>query len=446
MPRALAPLAPRWLLPAAALPLLAAAAIGAGLLGAVTTSWPASGPSTVPDIPAEYLAAYESSAARYELGDDGWTYLAAIGKLESDHGRSTAPGVHAGQNTHGCCAGPMQIHNGFGSGGGTWGAFKQDGDGDGREDIYNPADAIATAAHYLRASGAPGDWRLAIFAYNHADWYVEQVVEQAAAYRAASSSSVTPPVASGAWLVAVPGTDGERCDARIVPDVLALLDAFGLRLTACFGGAPHAIDGEHPLGLASDLVPADGDWSRTMAAARALGWSPDCAASGCAGRGPLRVVLYNGYPGHGDPAHSSTPHLHLSWQHAPTAPFTRARMGARADPARLNPYELRSRGGPPVIPYLSAETKVHVTPDPSGLPGSNVLQSLVNGLAFWMLLASLAGVLIGAGVWALASHGNNHHWASRGRAGALVSAAAALVIGASGAIVNFFVEAGGKVK
>ena len=95
---------------------------------------------------------------------------------------------------------------------------------------------------------------------------------------------------------------------------------------------------------------------------------------------------------------------------------------------------------------LIAQKKVHVTPDPSGLPGSDVLQGLINGLAFWMLLASLAGVLIGAGVWALASHGNNHHWASRGRSGALVSAGAALVIGAAGAIVNFFVDAGGKVK
>jgi hypothetical protein len=93
-----------------------------------------------------------------------------------------------------------------------------------------------------------------------------------------------------------------------------------------------------------------------------------------------------------------------------------------------------------------ADTKVHVTPDPSGLPGSPVLQSLVNGLAFWMLLAALAGVLVGAGVWALGSHGNNHQWASKGRSGAVVSAAAALVIGAAGAIVNFFVEAGGKVK
>lgn len=90
--------------------------------------------------------------------------------------------------------------------------------------------------------------------------------------------------------------------------------------------------------------------------------------------------------------------------------------------------------------------KVQVDPDPAGLPGSDVLQDLVNGLAFWMLLAALAGVLIGAGVWSLASHSNNHHWASRGRSGALVSALAAMVIGGASAIVNFFVSAGGKIK
>jgi hypothetical protein len=317
---------PRVLLPTALLALLMAAALGAGLLGAVSMDASAtSGPSTVSDIPTEYLAAYESSAARYELDAEGWSYLAAIGKVESDHGRSTAPGVHAGQNAYGCCAGPMQIHNGFGSGGGTWGTFKVDGDGDNREDIYDPADAIATAARYLKASGAPGDWRRAIFAYNHAGWYVDEVVRQAAMYRAVSTSPVAPVAASGPWLVGVPGAQDERCDARIVPDVLALLSTFGLRLTACYGGAPHATDGEHPLGLAIDLVPADGDWARTMTAARAFGWSPACATSGCSGRGPFRVVLYNGFPGHGDPAHTSTPHLHLSWQHAPADPFTRAR-------------------------------------------------------------------------------------------------------------------------
>jgi len=90
--------------------------------------------------------------------------------------------------------------------------------------------------------------------------------------------------------------------------------------------------------------------------------------------------------------------------------------------------------------------KVSVNPDPKALPGSRQLDQLVDGLAFWMLLAALAGVLIGAGAWALASHANNHHWSSRGRTGALVSAAAALVIGAAGSIINFAVELGSQVK
>lgn len=89
---------------------------------------------------------------------------------------------------------------------------------------------------------------------------------------------------------------------------------------------------------------------------------------------------------------------------------------------------------------------VTVSPDPTGLPGSSVLQDLVNGLAFWMLIAALAGLLIGAGVWALASHSNNHQWSTKGRSGALTSALAALIIGAAAAIVNFFVDMGGKVK
>lgn len=321
-------------------------ALGAAILAGAAADQGA-GPTKVPDVPGEYLAAYRASAERFEPGSDGWSYLAAVGKVETDHGRLDAPGVRSGQNTHGCCAGPMQIHNGFGSGGGTWGAYKVDGDGDGREDIYAPADAIATAANYLRASGAPADWRRALFAYNHADWYVEKVLAQAQAYREAATDATPlgpPPAeaptqlapAQGTWLSDVPGMPGERCDRRIVPDVLMLVRAFGVRVTDCYGGAPHAIDGEHPLGLAVDLVPADGDWVRTFRLARVYGWKPSCANSGCEGRGPFRVVLYNGFPGHGDPAHSSSPHLHLSWSHAPAAPFTRARWVRVLTPVPLS--------------------------------------------------------------------------------------------------------------
>lgn len=81
--------------------------------------------------------------------------------------------------------------------------------------------------------------------------------------------------------------------------MLSLIQRFNLEGTARFAASGQAIGGEHRLGLAVDAVPADGDWSHTMDAARAFGWPVTCAAMGCAGRTkpPMRVVLYNGYPG-----------------------------------------------------------------------------------------------------------------------------------------------------
>ena len=95
---------------------------------------------------------------------------------------------------------------------------------------------------------------------------------------------------------------------------------------------------------------------------------------------------------------------------------------------------------------LGAVRNVKVDPQASGLPGSGVLQQLVNGLACWALLACLAAMIIGAAVWAFSAQSNNHHYAATGRRGLLVSAAAALAIGASSAIINFFAEAGDKVR
>ncbi len=93
--------------------------------------------------------------------------------------------------------------------------------------------------------------------------------------------------------------------------------------------------------------------------------------------------------------------------------------------------------------YLAA---VSATPDMTGLPGSNVLQQIVNGADAWALALTLLGALIGAAIWALASHGGNHHYAARGRMAALVSAAAALVIGAAPGLVNFFSQLGTTTK
>ena len=107
--------------------------LGAGVVG-VAGPVGAHAPEAraVDGIPPAYVAAYERAAAQFELGPDGWSMLAGIGSVESDHGRSPAKGVKSGQNFHGCCAGPMQIHNGFGAGTATWGAYDVDGNGDGR--------------------------------------------------------------------------------------------------------------------------------------------------------------------------------------------------------------------------------------------------------------------------------------------------------------------------
>jgi Family of unknown function (DUF6112) len=99
-----------------------------------------------------------------------------------------------------------------------------------------------------------------------------------------------------------------------------------------------------------------------------------------------------------------------------------------------------------VIGLVAAVTKVKVTPRPQGLPGSKVLQSLVDGLAFWALLACLGAMIVAAAIWAFAAHSNNHHYSANGRRGLLVAALAALAIGASAALVNFFADAGDKVR
>jgi len=92
------------------------------------------------------------------------------------------------------------------------------------------------------------------------------------------------------------------------------------------------------------------------------------------------------------------------------------------------------------------EAAVSATPQMNGLPGSNVLQQIVNGADAWALALTLLGAFVGAAIWALASHGGNHHYAARGRMAALVSAAAALVIGAAPGLVNFFSQLGGTAK
>mgnify|MGYP001335433186 CR=1 FL=1 len=95
-----------------------------------------------------------------------------------------------------------------------------------------------------------------------------------------------------------------------------------------------------------------------------------------------------------------------------------------------------------VSPGALAQAAVSAHPNLTSLPGSNVLQQLVNGAEAWALAIALLGAFIGAALWAVAAHGHNHQYAARGRMAALSSAAAALIVGAAPGLVNFFQHLG----
>lgn len=81
-------------------------------------------------------------------------------------------------------------------------------------------------------------------------------------------------------------------------------------------------------------------------------------------------------------------------------------------------------------------------PTAAGLPGSHTLLRLVDGLGSWALILSLAGLVIGAALWALGAHSQNYQQSYVGRRAVLVAGAAALVIGAAPTIIAFFFGAG----
>jgi peptidoglycan DL-endopeptidase CwlO len=133
------------------------------------------------DIPAGYLRLYQQAARRcHRLS---WAVLAAIGKLESDHGRARLPGVRSGWNRAGA-AGPMQFGIGQGRAGNAWARYGNDADRDGRVSVYDPGDAIPAAARYLCAHGAPHHLDTALYAYNPSWAYVARVKQLARRYTA----------------------------------------------------------------------------------------------------------------------------------------------------------------------------------------------------------------------------------------------------------------------
>jgi soluble lytic murein transglycosylase-like protein len=137
-----------------------------------TADQPTPSRAAAADIPAGYLRLYRQAGARYRIP---WSVLAAIGKVESDHGRTRLPGVRSGSNWAGAC-GPMQIgcvpHSKAGN---SWARY-----GHGRP--HDPAQAIPAAARYLVDHRAHRNLDQAIYAYNHSRSYVARVKQLARRY------------------------------------------------------------------------------------------------------------------------------------------------------------------------------------------------------------------------------------------------------------------------
>ncbi len=115
------------------------------------------------DIPPFLLPIYQAAGSEYGIR---WEVLAAINRIE------TAFGTNLNVSSAGAL-GWMQFMPA------TWETYGVDANGDGEKDPFNPADAIFAAARYLKAAGGDQDLRKAIWAYNHADWYVDDVMEGA---------------------------------------------------------------------------------------------------------------------------------------------------------------------------------------------------------------------------------------------------------------------------
>lgn len=300
-------------------------ALGGVLLGASKASGaPAGEPSAyaVADIPADMLAIYRKAAE--SCPGLSWAVLAAIGSVETDHGRSTLPGVHSGENFAGA-GGPMQFLQG------TWDGYGVDGDGDGDKDRYDPTDAVFGAANYLCANGAGDAERLrrAIWHYNHSEAYVDDVLGRAARY--SDAASLTPATATSAAALAdnpnLTLTERARADLlagvvdqRVVDYLAALVVNHRIAVSVFKTGHNQYVAGtnrvsNHYSGRAVDIYAVDGvDVSSSAEAARAV------AEQSLGSAPPLRPDEFGSpwpdlerYPGaFSDSDHAD--HIHAGWR------------------------------------------------------------------------------------------------------------------------------------
>lgn len=201
-----------------------------------------------------------------------WTVLAAIGQVESRHGRD------AGVSSAGA-VGPMQFMPE------TWVQYGFDASGDGRIDVQDPADAIFSAAGMLCANGAtqPGGLRGALWTYNHASWYVDLVLATAGLYAAREAHEPTAQAASlllSSNLVLTDLARGDvesgRADPRVLQVLVGASQIHTIAVSVIQSGHSPFVEGtsrfsNHLYGRAVDIYMVDGQGVSPMnPAARAL--------------------------------------------------------------------------------------------------------------------------------------------------------------------------------
>jgi cell wall-associated NlpC family hydrolase len=161
----------------------------AAATGGINLSTPSQ--AAVADIPPDYLMLYQEAGLAFDVP---WEVIAGIGKVECDHGRNPDPACwkHGATNAAGA-GGPMQFLAS------TWQTYGIAANGSGTPDRWNAADAIVSAANYLKANGVPENIEAAVFAYNHSDAYVQQVLAWAGLYANEYGPASTAPtgVAAG---------------------------------------------------------------------------------------------------------------------------------------------------------------------------------------------------------------------------------------------------------
>ncbi len=197
-----------------------AGAEGEGETGA-TAAPPPSQAFAIPSIPSSTCAAagvppvlipiYQRAAAAYGLGPQGAAVLAGINEVE------TAFGTNLNISSAGA-EGWMQFMPS------SWETYGVDANGDGVRDPYNPEDAIFAAASYLSVAGMPSDTYGAIYSYNHADWYVTEVLANASCYAPIVGGAATA-LATAPQLQVLSCEPAKAWSDRVPPEYLAAFES-----------------------------------------------------------------------------------------------------------------------------------------------------------------------------------------------------------------------------